>query len=118
MTGSVSTAGRTQGRVLIIAGSDSGGGDGIQGDIKTVTALGGYATTAITALTAQNTWSVASVCGIPTDFNAEQSRVTVSDPGIDCNKIGMLHSAEVIDAVADTIDAECPGVPLVLDPVM
>lgn len=118
MTGSVSTAGRTQGRVLIIAGSDSGGGAGIQGDIKTVTALGGYAMTAITALTAQNTLGVASVYGIPPDFIAEQIRVTVSDLGVDCIKIGMLHSAEVIDAVADTIEAECPGVPLVLDPVM
>lgn len=109
---------RTRGRVLIIAGSDSGGGAGIQADIKTVTALCGYAMTAVTALTAQNTRGVFAVHGIPPDFIAEQIRVTVSDLGVDCIKIGMLHSAEVIDAVADTIEAECPGIPLVLDPVM
>lgn len=111
-------ASRTRGRVLIIAGSDSGGGAGIQADIKTATALGGYAMTAITALTAQDTRGVHSVHGIPPDFIAEQIRVTVSDIGVDCLKIGMLHSAEVIDAVADTIESECRGVPLVLDPVM
>lgn len=109
---------RTRGRVLIIAGSDSGGGAGIQADVKTVTALCGYAMTAVTALTAQNTRGVSAVHGIPPDFIAEQIKVTVSDLGVDCIKIGMLHSAEVIDAVADTIEAECHGVPLVLDPVM
>ncbi|MFN4089012.1 MAG: bifunctional hydroxymethylpyrimidine kinase/phosphomethylpyrimidine kinase [Alphaproteobacteria bacterium] len=106
------------GRVLIIAGSDSGGGAGIQADIKAVTALGGYAMTAVTALTAQNTEGVFGVHPVPPDFIAEQMRLVLRDIGADAVKIGMLHSAAVIDAVADTLEAEAPGVPLVLDPVM
>ncbi len=106
------------GRVLIVAGSDSGGGAGIQADIKTVTALGGYAMTAITALTAQNTEGVFGVHAPPPAFVAEQMRLVLSDIGADCIKIGMLHNIGVIEAVADALIAYAPGVPVVLDPVM
>lgn len=106
------------GRVLIVAGSDPSGGAGIQADIKTVTALGGYAMTAITALTAQNTEGVFGVHEVPPDFIAQQMRLVLGDIGADCIKIGMLHSAEVIATVADVLAADAPDVPLVLDPVM
>jgi hydroxymethylpyrimidine/phosphomethylpyrimidine kinase len=106
-----------QGRVLIVAGSDSGGGAGIQADIKTVTALGGYAMTAITALTAQTTEGVYGVQGVDPEFIQQQMRVTLDDLGADCIKTGMLHNAEVIEAVAEVL-AEVPDVPVVVDPVM
>lgn len=105
-------------RVLIIAGSDSGGGAGIQADIKTVTALGGYATTAITALTAQNTRGVFGVFAVPADFVARQIEVVLDDIGADCIKIGMLHRAEVVDVVCDTLVRRATSIPVVLDPVM
>ncbi len=107
-----------KGRVLIIAGSDSGGGAGIQADIKTVTALGGFAMTAITALTAQNTEGVHGIHEVPTDFVVQQMRVVLSDIGADCIKIGMLHRAEIIDAVVSVLEEMAPGVPVVADPVM
>lgn len=107
-----------KGRVLIIAGSDSGGGAGIQADIKAVTALGGFAMTAITALTAQNTEGVFGIHEVPTDFVADQIRVVMDDLGADCLKTGMLHRIEVIDAVLDAIAAYANDVPLVVDPVM
>jgi hydroxymethylpyrimidine/phosphomethylpyrimidine kinase len=107
-----------RGRVLIVAGSDSGGGAGIQADIKTVMALGGYAATAITALTAQDTVTVHRVVAVEPAFVAEQMRVVIDDIGIDAVKTGMLHSAEVIDAVADVLTARAVDVPLVVDPVM
>ncbi len=107
-----------RGRVLIVAGSDSGGGAGIQADIKTVTALGGYAMSAITALTAQNTEGVFGIEDVPAAFVAQQMRVVLADIGADCIKIGMLHRPETIAAVADVLDAEGNGIPLVLDPVM
>ena len=106
------------GRVLIIAGSDSGGGAGIQADLKAVTALGGYAATAITALTAQNTEGVHGVLPIPVDFIRQQMRVVLRDIGADALKTGMLHDSPTIEAVCDEIAAEAPGVPLVADPVM
>ena len=107
------------GRVLIIAGSDSSGGAGIQADIKTATMLDGYAATAITALTAQNTLGVHGVYDVAPDFVAEQIKVVLDDVGADAIKIGMLATPEIIIAVADAIDAEiAKGVPLVLDPVM
>ena len=107
------------GRVLIIAGSDCSGGAGIQADIKTATMLGGYAATAITALTAQNTLGVHGVYDVAPDFVAEQIKVVLDDVGADAIKIGMLATPEIIIAVADAIDAEiAKGVPLVLDPVM
>ena len=107
-----------QGRVLVIAGSDSGGGAGIQADIKTVTALGGYAMTAITALTAQDTRGVTAIHDVPPDFVASQARVVLADIGADCVKIGMLHTPDVIEVVAAVLKAEASGVPVVLDPVM
>ena len=105
-----------QGRVLIIAGSDSGGGAGIQADIKTVTALGGYAMTALSALTAQNTNGVAAIHEVPTDFIAQQMRVVLSDLGADCIKTGMLHSSAVIETVVDILKPL--DIPVVVDPVM
>ena len=107
-----------RGRVLIVAGSDSGGGAGIQGDIKTVTALKGYAASAITALTAQNTRTVARVLPVPPDFVAQQMRLVLEDIGADAIKTGMLHSAAVIEAVAAVIEELGIGIPLVVDPVM
>lgn len=105
------------GRVLIIAGSDSGGGAGIQADIKTVTMLSGYAATAITALTAQNTLGVFGVHEIPPEFIRSQIKLVLSDIGADAIKTGMLHDEGVIEAVAEEIKA-FPGIPLILDPVM
>jgi hydroxymethylpyrimidine/phosphomethylpyrimidine kinase len=107
-----------KGRVLIVAGSDSGGGAGIQADIKAVTALGGFAATAITALTAQNTQGVFGIHPVPPDFIARQMRLVLEDIGADAIKIGMLHSAAVIETVAAEIEVRAPGVPVVVDPVM
>jgi hydroxymethylpyrimidine/phosphomethylpyrimidine kinase len=106
------------GRVLIIAGSDSGGGAGIQADIKTVTALGAYAATAITALTAQNTLGVHGVMAVPAEFIRRQIEVVMSDIGADVVKIGMLGDAATIEIVSDALAAYAPDVPVVLDPVM
>ena len=105
-----------KGRILIIAGSDSGGGAGIQADIKTVTALGGYAMTALTALTAQNTEGVAAIHEVPTDFIARQMTVVLDDIGADIIKTGMLHSPDVINTVCDVLADR--NIPLVVDPVM
>jgi hydroxymethylpyrimidine/phosphomethylpyrimidine kinase len=105
------------GRVLIIAGSDSGGGAGIQADTKTVTVLGGYAATAITALTAQNTQGVFGVHEVPTDFIKQQIDLVLSDIGADVIKTGMLANADVIKAV-DVALADYADIPLVVDPVM
>lgn len=107
-----------QGRVLIIAGSDSGGGAGIQADIKTVTALKGFAATAITALTAQNTLGVQSIEEVSAKFVIEQIRVVLEDIGADAIKIGMLHRREIVEAVADYFDAAQDLPPVILDPVM
>jgi hydroxymethylpyrimidine/phosphomethylpyrimidine kinase len=106
-----------KGRVLIVAGSDSSGGAGVQADIKTVTALGGYAAAAITALTAQNTTGVFGVFPIPPDFVRRQIDVVLADIGADCIKTGMLHDAGIVTAVAESL-AAVPDVPLVVDPVM
>jgi len=107
-----------QGRVLIIAGSDSGGGAGIQADIKAVTAMDGFAATAITALTAQNTLGVHGVVPVDPAFIAQQMEVVLADIGADAIKTGMLHSAEVITTVAATLKQHASSVPLVVDPVM
>jgi len=107
-----------QGRVLIVAGSDSGGGAGIQADIKAVTALGGFAMTAITALTAQNTEGVFAIHDVPADFLARQMEVVLSDIGADCIKIGMLHRPDIIEVVCASLDQLAPDVPVVVDPVM
>jgi len=106
------------GKVLIVAGSDSGGGAGIQADIKTVTALGGYAMTAVTALTAQNTLGVEGIFDVPPEFVARQMRVVLSDIGADCIKIGMLHRPEIVEAVCDVLRTEAGSIPIVVDPVM
>jgi len=106
------------GRVLIIAGSDSGGGAGIQADIKATSALGAYAATAITALTAQNTLGVHGVMPVPLDFIDQQISVVLGDIGADCIKTGMLHDSAVIETVLAAIDRDAPDVPMVIDPVM
>ncbi|HWK36674.1 bifunctional hydroxymethylpyrimidine kinase/phosphomethylpyrimidine kinase [Sphingomonas sp.] len=103
-------------RVLIIAGSDSGGGAGIQADIKAVTMLGGHAMTAMTALTAQNSLGVQGVMPVPAAFVLAQIDSVVGDLGVDAVKIGMIGSAEVAHAVADRL--ESLDVPIVFDPVM
>jgi hydroxymethylpyrimidine/phosphomethylpyrimidine kinase len=103
-------------RVLIIAGSDSGGGAGIQADIKTVTMLGGHAMTAITAITAQNTLGVTAVMPIPAEMVLAQMDAVISDIGVDVVKIGMIGSAETAQAVAERL--EQLDVPIVFDPVM
>jgi hydroxymethylpyrimidine/phosphomethylpyrimidine kinase len=105
------------GRVLIIAGSDSGGGAGIQADIKTVTALGGYAATAITAITVQNTLGVSAVHSIDPAIVEAQARAVLEDIGADAIKIGMLGDAAMVETVARLLDAAA-GVPAVIDPVM
>lgn len=108
---------RAQGRVLIIAGSDSGGGAGIQADIKTVTALGGYAASAITALTAQNTLGVFGVHGVPPAFVRQQIEVVLSDIGADTVKTGMLGDSVTVEVVAEAL-AAYRELPLIVDPVM
>ena len=103
-------------RILIIAGSDSGGGAGIQADIKTVTMLGGHAMTAITAVTAQNTLGVQAVHAVPTEVVVAQMRSVLDDIGVDAVKIGMIGSAETAYAVADVLVGV--SAPVVFDPVM
>ena len=109
---------RQHGRVLIVAGSDSGGGAGIQADLKAVTALGGYAMTAITALTAQNTQGVFGIHEVPPAFLRQQMELVIDDLGADAVKTGMLHSTAVIDTVCDLLSAKLPATPVVVDPVM
>ena len=116
---SSATPGRAFGypRVLSIAGSDSGGGAGIQADLKTIAALGCYGMTAITALTAQNTLGVRAIHPVPLQMLAGQIDAVVEDIGVHAVKIGMLHSADTVRAVADAIDRH--GLPhVVFDPVM
>lgn len=104
-------------RVLTIAGSDSGGGAGIQADIKAISAMGCYAASAITAITVQNTVGVEAVHAVPLDILEGQIDAVLSDIGADAIKIGMLHSAEVVNLVADKIEKY--GIKnVVLDPVM
>lgn len=106
-----------QGRVLIIAGSDSGGGAGVQADIKTVTLLGGYAATAITAITVQNTLGVQDVFKVPPQIVTAQARAVLEDIGADVIKTGMLGGRAMVEAVADILDA-AKDIPAVIDPVM
>ena len=108
-------------RILIIAGSDSGGGAGIQADIKTVTMLGGHAMTAVTAITAQNTLGVAVVHPVPAEVILAQIDAVIGDIGIDAVKIGMIGSAFAAEQVAGRLQrlrVEQPGIPIVFDPVM
>ncbi len=105
-----------RGRVLIIAGSDSGGGAGVQADIKAVTVMGGYAATAITAITVQNTLGVHGVHPLPLDLIEAQARAVLDDIGTDAIKTGMLGSVAVVERVAAILDS-CSA-PAVVDPVM
>lgn len=105
-----------RGRVLIIAGSDSGGGAGIQADIKTVTALGGHAATAVTAITVQNTLGVSGVHPVPLEVVAAQARAVLEDIGADVVKTGMLGDRATVELVAALLDEA--AVPAVIDPVM
>ena len=108
----------SSGRVLIIAGSDSGGGAGIQADLKTVTMLGGYAMTAITAITAQDTTGVHGVWPVAIDAVTSQMRACLTDIGADTIKTGMLGSAPLVEQVAETLDELSRETPRVVDPVM
>ncbi|HSZ51945.1 MAG TPA: bifunctional hydroxymethylpyrimidine kinase/phosphomethylpyrimidine kinase, partial [Caulobacteraceae bacterium] len=105
-----------RGRVLAIAGSDSGGGAGVQADIKTITALGGYAATAITAITVQNTLGVSEVFPLAPSLVRAQAEAVLGDIGADAIKLGMLGTAEMIETVAAVLDST--DAPTVVDPVM
>ena len=104
--------------MLVVAGSDSGGGAGIQADIKTITALGGYAATAVTALTAQNTTGVHGVLPVPADFVRRQMAVVLDDIGADAVKTGMLSDAAIVEAVGAELTSRAQRLPLVVDPVL
>ncbi|MGB5092790.1 MAG: bifunctional hydroxymethylpyrimidine kinase/phosphomethylpyrimidine kinase [Parvibaculum sp.] len=105
------------GRVLSIAGSDSGGGAGIQADIKAVTMLGGFAMTAVTAVTVQNTLGVSAIHDIPVGIIRAQMKAVLDDLGADVIKTGMLATSEIIEAVAEELGSRDP-IPLIVDPVM
>jgi hydroxymethylpyrimidine kinase/phosphomethylpyrimidine kinase len=104
-------------KVLIIAGSDSGGGAGIQGDIKSASACGAYAATAITSITVQNTLGVSNVFDLPIEIVQQQIEAVLSDIGADVIKTGMLSTAEIIIAIVETLK-NYPQIKLVVDPVM
>ena len=104
-------------RVLSIAGSDSGGGAGIQADLKTFSALGCFGMTAITALTAQNTCGVRAIHGVPPQMLRDQIDAVMDDIGVDAVKIGMLHSPDIVQTVAEAIDRHAMQ-NVVFDPVM
>ena len=107
-----------RGSVLSIAGSDSGGGAGIQADIKTVTLLGSYAASVVTALTAQNTRGVSSIHGLPPSFVVDQLDTVLTDIPIDVIKTGMLHTPAIIAALAEYLGERQVYIPMVIDPVM
>lgn len=107
-----------RGRVLVIAGSDSSGGAGIQADVKTITALGGYASTAVTALTAQSTLGVVGIIPVPPEFVDLQIQTVMEDIGADAIKTGMLHTRGVVEVVARRLRAFGGSRPLVVDPVL
>jgi len=104
--------------VLAIAGSDSGGGAGIQADLKALARCGVHGMTAITALTAQNTTGVAAIHAVPPEMIKAQVRAVAADIGVDAVKIGMLGTAETVHAVREALDELGPDVPIVIDPVM
>jgi hydroxymethylpyrimidine/phosphomethylpyrimidine kinase len=107
-----------KGRVLVIAGSDPSGGAGIQADIKTVTALGGYAAAAITALTVQNTRGVSAVHAVAPAVIRDQISAVLEDIGADAIKIGMIGERDAASAVAEILRTRAGAVPIVLDPVL
>src|SRR6476659_9355678 len=120
-TGSKTRGMTSTARILIIAGSDSGGGAGIQADIKTVTMLGGHAMTAVTAVTAQNTLGVSAIHPVPAEVILAQIDAVVDDIGVDAVKIGMIggaFAAEQVAARLERLKTEQPGIPIVFDPVM
>ena len=116
-TGSKASKVTPTARILIIAGSDSGGGAGIQADIKTVTMLGGHAMTAVTAITAQNTKAVSAVHPVPAEVILAQIDAIIGDIGVDAVKIGMVPSAFAAEAIANRLQS-LENVPIVFDPVM
>ena len=105
-------------RLLIIAGSDSSGGAGIQADIKAASAFGVFAMTAVTAITAQNTTGVAAVQAVSPELVRQQIIACLTDIGADAIKTGMLANAAIVKVVAETLKQYAPGIPLVVDPVM
>lgn len=107
-----------RGSVLTVAGSDSGGGAGIQADIKTITLLGSYAASALTALTAQNTRGVSSIHGLPPSFVVDQIATVLADIPVDVIKTGMLHTAAIVSALAELLAERTDLIPLIIDPVM
>jgi hydroxymethylpyrimidine/phosphomethylpyrimidine kinase len=113
----MSSPGELPPRLLSIAGSDSGGGAGVQADLKAFARCGAHGMTAITAITAQNTTGVTAVYPLPPEAIVEQVHAVAEDIGVDAVKIGMLGTAEAIDAVTKALDL-LPGAPVVLDPVM
>jgi hydroxymethylpyrimidine/phosphomethylpyrimidine kinase len=120
-TGSKTRGMTSTARILIVAGSDSSGGAGIQADIKTVTMLGGHAMTAVTAVTAQNTAGVESVHPIPAEMILQQIEAVIGDIGVDAVKIGMIGGAFAAEQLANRLErlkSEQPGIPIVFDPVM
>lgn len=106
------------GRVLVIAGSDSGGGAGIQADIKAIMAMGGYAMTAVTAITVQDTTGVHDVHPIPVSTVISQMKVCLSDIGADAIKTGMLGHADLVEQAAEALDEQARDTPRIIDPVM
>lgn len=108
----------TKGRILIIAGSDPSGGAGIQADIKTVTALGGYAATAITALTVQNTHGVTGVHTVAPNIIRAQIDAVMGDVGADAIKIGMIGDERSATVIVEALEIWAQGIPVVLDPVL
>lgn len=107
----------TQGLVLVVAGSDPSAGAGLQADLKTVAGMGGYAMTAVTAITVQDTLFVQHVYPLPAEWVAQQMRTCLADMGADCIKLGMLATQEIVLAVAKVL-AEWPHIPVVADPVL
>ncbi len=107
-----------KGRVLLIAGSDPSGGAGLQADIKTVTALGGYAAAAVTALTVQNTLGVSGVMSVPPAFIRDQIMAVLDDIGADAIKIGMIGEKAAAEMIAAVLHEHAAGIPVVLDPVL
>jgi hydroxymethylpyrimidine/phosphomethylpyrimidine kinase len=113
-----SQSGQMRGRVLVVAASDSGGGAGIQGDIKTITTLGGYAATAVTAIMAQDTRGVHAVHPVPSDFLRLQLECVLDDIGADAVKTGMLGDHASIGAACDVLERKARGIRLVVDPIL
>lgn len=109
---------KISGRVLIINASDASAATGVQADLKTVTALGGYGSTVITALTVRSRDGAFDALATPPDFVRRQIKAAVEDIGCDVIFCGYLRDAEMVDAVADALEAYCPDAPLVLDPIM